>query len=168
MFTPLRVSIVAIALGIIAAVVISCRAPSSPPEEQLAEAQPPAPPTSQPAMTLADGPRTVTPSGLTIIETQPGTGPAAKPGDTVEMNYRGRLYYGGKQFDSSYDRGQTFQFRIGAQMVIPGFDEGATGLKVGGKRELLIPPDIGYGPAGSGPIPPNATLVFDIELMKID
>lgn len=170
MFTPIRVVIIAIVLGVAAAAIVYYRMPAAPAEEAMAEAQPPGAPTSRPAMTLAPGDQHKTPSGLIIIETKEGTGRAAKAGDNVEVNYTGRLYLGGDKFDSSYDRGETLPFKVGAGQLIKGFDEGTVGLKVGGKRELVIPPDLGYGdaPAGGGVIPPSSTLVFDIELMKID
>jgi FKBP-type peptidyl-prolyl cis-trans isomerase len=106
---------------------------------------------------------------LTIIEVQPGTGPEAKAGDHVTVNYRGRLQSTGVQFDASYDRGQPFEFDLGAGHVIKGWDEGVAGMKVGGKRQLIIPSDLAYGPNGTpdGRIPPNATLIFDVELMGV-
>jgi FKBP-type peptidyl-prolyl cis-trans isomerase len=98
---------------------------------------------------------------------QEGTGDGAKDGDKVEVNYVGALTNGTK-FDSSYDRGTPFSFTLGAGQVIQGWDQGVVGMKVGEKRELIIPPDIGYGAQGTGSIPPNATLVFQVEMMKIN
>ncbi|HEY7424709.1 MAG TPA: FKBP-type peptidyl-prolyl cis-trans isomerase [Gemmataceae bacterium] len=95
-----------------------------------------------------------------------GTGDEAKKGDTVEVHYTGWLT-DGKKFDSSVDRKQPFSFKLGARMVIRGWDEGVAGMKVGGKRKLTIPSELGYGAAGRGPIPPNATLIFEVELLKI-
>lgn len=97
-----------------------------------------------------------------------GTGPAAKAGDTVSVHYTGTLTDGTK-FDSSVDRGQPFDFPLGAGRVIPGWDAGVAGMQVGGKRKLIIPAEEGYGAQGAGGvIPPNATLVFEVELLKID
>lgn len=96
-----------------------------------------------------------------------GKGPAAKSGDHVSVHYTGTLLDGTK-FDSSRDRGEPFEFTLGAGMVIKGWDEGVVGMKKGGKRRLTIPSELGYGKQGSPPkIPPDATLVFDIELLEI-
>jgi len=108
----------------------------------------------------------VTPSGLRITDLVVGDGPEAKAGQTVVVNYRGTLE-NGKEFDSSYGRGP-FSFPLGAGRVIRGWDEGVAGMKVGGKRKLVIPPDLAYGERGAGGvIPPNATLVFEVELLEI-
>jgi FKBP-type peptidyl-prolyl cis-trans isomerase len=106
---------------------------------------------------------------LKIETTQPGTGEqAVKAGDTVSVQYTGKLTDGTK-FDSSYDHGgQPFSFKVGAGQVIKGWDQGLLGAKVGEKRTLTIPPDLGYGAAGAGGvIPPNATLIFDVEVVSI-
>jgi FKBP-type peptidyl-prolyl cis-trans isomerase len=95
-----------------------------------------------------------------------GTGATAVSGDTVTVNYIGTLTNGTK-FDSSYDRGQPYTFRLGIGAVIPGWDMGVPGMKVGGKRRLTIPPSLGYGSQAYGPIPANSTLKFDIELLSI-
>lgn len=104
-----------------------------------------------------------------IVDEEVGTGPEAKKGDQVSVHYTGRLTDGTK-FDSSRDRGQPFSFPLGAGRVIRGWDYGVAGMKVGGKRKLTIPPEEGYGARGTpgGPIPPGATLEFDVELLKID
>jgi peptidylprolyl isomerase len=112
-----------------------------------------------------------TPSGLKIIDTQPGTGASPKTGQTCVMHYTGWLYENaikGKKFDSSVDRNEPFEFKIGMRQVIAGWDEGVSTMKVGGKRTLIIPPELGYGARGAGGvIPPNATLIFDVELLDI-
>lgn len=108
----------------------------------------------------------VTPSGLTIIQVAQGDG-MAKAGDTVWVHYTGKLQ-DGKKFDSSLDRGEPIDFELGTGRVIKGWDEGIAGMKIGEKRQLIIPPGIGYGAQGAGDlIPPNATLIFDVELMGI-
>jgi peptidylprolyl isomerase len=116
-------------------------------------------------------PVTTTPSGLKIIDLKVGTGPSPKPGQTCVMNYTGWLYENGnkgKKFDSSLDRNQPFSFPIGQHQVIAGWDEGVATMKVGGKRTLIIPPELGYGARGAGGvIPPNATLIFDVELLSV-
>ncbi len=120
----------------------------------------------------AEGKTMTTASGLKIEDTQVGTGESPKRGDTCVMHYTGWLYENGAKgakFDSSVDRGQPFKFTIGVGQVIGGWDEGVATMKVGGKRTLIIPPDLGYGARGAGRvIPPNATLIFDVELLGIE
>jgi peptidylprolyl isomerase len=112
-----------------------------------------------------------TSSGLQYIEHETGSGEAAKAGDNVAVHYTGWLYKDGEKgakFDSSVDRGQTFSFPLGAGRVIRGWDEGVAGMKPGGKRTLILKPDLAYGASGAGGvIPPNATLMFDVELIEI-
>jgi peptidylprolyl isomerase len=112
-----------------------------------------------------------TPSGLKIIEVKPGDGASPKTGQTCVMHYTGWLYENGakgKKFDSSVDRGQPFEFKIGQHQVIAGWDEGVATMKVGGKRTLIIPPNLAYGERGAGGvIPANATLLFDVELIAV-
>jgi peptidylprolyl isomerase len=107
-----------------------------------------------------------TPSGLKYVDIKEGTGETPQSGQTVEVHYTGTLE-NGKKFDSSRDRGTPFQFTLGAGQVIKGWDEGLSTMKVGGQRKLIIPPELGYGARGAGGvIPPNATLIFDVELLK--
>ncbi len=112
-----------------------------------------------------------TPSGLQYEDVVVGTGASPKPAQTCVMHYTGWLWADGqkgKKFDSSVDRGQPFEFQIGTGMVIKGWDEGVMTMKEGGKRNLLIPSTLGYGPRGAGGvIPPNATLFFEVELLKL-
>ena len=112
-----------------------------------------------------------TPSGLRIIDVKPGTGPVPKAGQTVTVNYTGWLFVNGKKgkkFDSSLDRGQPFSFTLGQGQVIKGWDEGLATMHVGGQRTLIIPPALGYGASGAGgDIPPNSTLIFDIDLLSV-
>ena len=109
---------------------------------------------------------------VTIVDTRPGTGSAAQAGQRVLVRYTGWLSDGGKRgkkFDSSDDNRGWFDFGLGAGEVIPGWDQGVAGMKIGGKRTLTIPPELGYGAtgAGDGLIPPNATLIFDVELLAV-
>ena len=112
-----------------------------------------------------------TASGLQIIDSSVGTGASPKSGQICVMHYTGWLYEGGKKgkkFDSSVDRNEPFEFPIGQHRVIAGWDEGVASMKVGGKRTLIIPPELGYGARGAGGvIPPNATLMFDVELLAV-
>jgi FKBP-type peptidyl-prolyl cis-trans isomerase len=108
-----------------------------------------------------------TASGLQYWDIVVGTGATATPGSTVKVHYTGFLTTGQK-FDSSRDRGEPFSFPLGQGQVIKGWDEGVAGMKVGGQRQLRIPPQLGYGAAGAGgAIPPNATLIFDVELLEV-
>jgi peptidylprolyl isomerase len=124
-----------------------------------------------PAQAQAAGKPMTTPSGLQITDSKVGTGATPKPGQTCVMHYTGWLYENGakgKKFDSSVDRGQPFEFPIGQGRVIAGWDEGVSTMKVGGKRTLIIPPALGYGARGAGgAIPPNATLIFEVELLGV-
>src|ERR1700748_807374 len=111
------------------------------------------------------------PNGLKYTDTETGSGATAAAGSKVSVHYTGWLYNNGAKgtkFDSSVDRGKPFQFTLGAHQVIAGWDEGVAGMKVGGKRTLIIPPELGYGARGAGGvIPPNATLIFDVELLAV-
>jgi peptidylprolyl isomerase len=124
-----------------------------------------------PLMAQAAGKPMTTASGLQIVDSKAGTGAMPKRGQICVMHYTGWLYENGvkgKKFDSSVDRNQPFEFPIGQKQVIPGWDEGVATMKVGGKRTLIIPPELGYGARGAGGvIPPNATLIFDVELLGV-
>jgi peptidylprolyl isomerase len=127
-----------------------------------------------PATVIAQTPAgatVTTPSGLKVTDSKVGTGPEPKSGQTVVVHYTGWLYENGakgQKFDSSLDRGEPFEFPIGQGQVIAGWDEGVATMKVGGKRTLIIPPALGYGAQGAGGvIPPNATLIFDVELLDV-
>jgi peptidylprolyl isomerase len=139
-----------------------------------AEAAPPATnaaPVHAPAAEIdkeSGKPVITTPSGLKYVDLAPGAGDPAKAGDQLAVNYVGKLVDGSK-FDSSYDRGQPFQIELGKTAVIQGWTEGLTGMKAGGKRKLIIPPQLGYGQAGyPDVIPPNATLIFEVEVVSIN
>ena len=120
----------------------------------------------------AQGTMTEMPDGLKYVDTQTGSGAIAVSGRTVTVQYTGWLYQNGKKgtkFDSSYDHGEPFSFKLGGGHVIKGWDEGVPGMRVGGKRTLIIPPQLAYGAHGAGDvIPPFATLIFDVELMKVE
>ncbi|MGV7215543.1 FKBP-type peptidyl-prolyl cis-trans isomerase [Bradyrhizobium sp. UFLA05-112] len=126
---------------------------------------------STPASAQTAGKTMTTASGLEIIDSVVGTGASPKPGQICVMHYTGWLYENGKKgkkFDSSVDRNEPFEFPIGKGRVIAGWDEGVATMKIGGKRTLIIPPQLGYGARGAGGvIPPNATLMFDVELLGV-
>jgi FKBP-type peptidyl-prolyl cis-trans isomerase len=134
-----------------------------------------APPPKSPATAQSKNktkPKVKVPSGpppkkLVIKDLEEGEGPAAKKGDEVVVQYVGALYKSGKQFDASWDRGEPFTFELGSSGVIPGWEKGVEGMKVGGRRELIIPPSLAYGSQQTGSIPPNSTLVFVIDLIEI-
>jgi peptidylprolyl isomerase len=131
-------------------------------------AQAPADPAldSKPEVDEPDGPAS---KKLKIRDIVEGTGAEAKAGDVVTADYVGVLYKNGKQFDASWDRGQPINFQLGVGQVIPGWDQGIEGMKVGGRRELTIPPDLAYGTEGSPPvIPPNAPLIFVVDLRAVE
>jgi FKBP-type peptidyl-prolyl cis-trans isomerase len=144
---PIRLACAAVALAIIAAFVPAGRPDAA--ENQVTEM----------------------PDGLKYTDTKIGDGATARAGNKVSVNYTGWLSDNGakgKKFDSSFDRGQPLPFTLGAHQVIAGWDEGVAGMKVGGKRTLTIPPELGYGARGFGTaIPPNATLIFDVELVQV-
>ena len=113
-------------------------------------------------------PKGAPPKKLVIKEIEEGTGAEAKAGDEVTVQYVGVNYKTGKEFDASWDRGEPFTFTLGAGMVIPGWDKGVEGMKVGGRRELIIPPNLAYGPTGRRRrSAPNETLIFVIDLLEV-
>jgi peptidylprolyl isomerase len=127
--------------------------------------------TATPSSAQTQGNTMTTASGLQITDTKVGSGATPKTGQTCVMHYTGWLYENGAKgakFDSSLDRGEPFEFQIGMGQVIKGWDEGVASMQVGGKRTLIIPPQLGYGARGAGGvIPPNATLIFDVELLGV-
>ena len=110
---------------------------------------------------------TISAPQVVIRDTEFGTGNIAQIGDTVVVNYTGR-FVDGKVFDSSFSRNEPFQFVLGGGQVIKGWDQGIVGMRIGGKRTIQIPPELGYGANDYGPIPGNSTLIFDVELLKVD
>lgn len=117
---------------------------------------------------VVEVPQEEPPSELVSEDIVTGDGATAEAGDQLTMQYVGVLYDTGEQFDASWDTGQPFEFELGAGNVIPGWDEGIEGMRVGGRRELTIPPDLAYGPAGQPPdIPPDSTLVFVVDLLDV-
>jgi peptidylprolyl isomerase len=119
---------------------------------------------TKPTITKPPGPK---PKTLVKKDLKVGTGATAKSGDKVSVQYVGVSYTNGRQFDASWDRGQPFEFTLGNGDVIPGWDQGIVGMKEGGRRMLIIPPDLAYGPQGQGPIGPNETLIFVVDLEKV-
>jgi len=146
-----------------ALVLVSLAAPPPAPAQQTSQ--------QSAAQQGATGKMTELPSGLKYTDTVDGTGAEAKRGEKVTVHYTGWLYNNGekgKKFDSSLDRNEPFSFNLGGGQVIPGWDQGVAGMKVGGKRTLIIPANLAYGARGAGGvIPPNATLMFDVELLKV-
>jgi FKBP-type peptidyl-prolyl cis-trans isomerase len=155
-------AIVVLALGLASA---ACQRKVEEPESRVIV---PVPSGESAAAPASASPAASKPSGLVKEDIKVGTGPEAKAGDHVRVHYTGTLTDGTK-FDSSLDRNEPFEFSLGAGQVIKGWDQGVVGMRKGGKRKLTIPSELGYGASGSPPkIPPNATLVFDIELLDIN
>ena len=143
-------------------------APHAAPSAAPAAQAPRAAASDNPAMAKGTGTIVTTASGLQYEEIKQGTGASPNPGQTAVVHYTGWLT-DGKKFDSSRDRGQPFKFAVGRGQVIKGWDEGVATMQVGGVRKLTIPPQLGYGAAGAGGvIPPNATLVFEVELLGVE
>jgi FKBP-type peptidyl-prolyl cis-trans isomerase len=164
----------------LAALVPACDSLTAPPEPiamDTTTSAAAAPPSARPAATAAPSasarPNLPAPAvdpnaKVTITEVALGKGPEAKAGDKVSVHYVGTLQSDGSQFDSSRTRNKPFDFTLGRGEVIKGWDQGVAGMKVGGKRKLVIPPELGYGARGAGAkIPPNSTLVFEVELLDI-
>ncbi len=121
--------------------------------------------TSKPTVRVPRGVRP--PSELRTRDLVPGDGPVLRPGSQVTVHYVGVAWSTGRQFDASWDRGEPFPFPLGQGRVIPGWDRGLVGMRVGGRRLLVVPPGLGYGPQGSGPIKPNETLVFVVDARRV-
>ena len=157
----MKIAIIGIIAIVLTALVLYAQTAAPKPKVQAVR-----PNTSAPTKVTGDGVKTD--SGLQYWDIKVGAGDIAKTGDKVKVHYTGWLTTG-KKFDSSVDANQPFDFTIGAGDVIKGWDEGVAGMKVGGKRQLRIPPDLGYGASGTpgGPIPPNATLIFDVQLLAV-
>jgi peptidylprolyl isomerase len=119
---------------------------------------------TKPEVAVPKGPP---PEELVIKDLEKGTGRAARSGYEATLQYVGVNYKTGKQFDASWDRGEPFTFRLGEGLVIAGWERGIEGMKIGGRRELIIPPELGYGSEGSGSIPPNETLIFIVDLLAV-
>jgi len=170
--------VVALCALLIAVGIVACK-PAPEPGDKTAEAAPaaaPAEPSAAPAEDSVPAPASTGNATMAMEKTDlaPGTGAEIKSGQTALVHYTGWLYdaaapeHKGKKFDSSVDRNEPFEFPVGAGMVIRGWDEGVQGMRVGGTRVLVIPPDLGYGARGAGGvIPPNATLMFEVELLDV-
>jgi peptidylprolyl isomerase len=155
--------------GLTADTSTAARASSSSGSSTAASATTPKPPSPLSKKPVVNVPSGAAPKGLVTKDLIAGTGAAAKSGSTVTVNYVGALYKGGKEFDASWNRKQTFTTPLSTSSVIPGWVQGIPGMKVGGRRELIIPPALGYGAAGSGSaIPPNSTLVFVVDLLGVN
>jgi len=138
-------------------------------EEPAASATPEAAATPEATKPEVAVPKGKLPEKLVVKDLKGGTGATAEPGKQVSVQYVGVSAANGRQFDASWDRGEPFGFQVGAGSVIPGWDRGVQGMKVGGRRQLVIPPDLAYGPQGSPPaIGPNETLVFVIDLLSVE
>jgi len=161
-----------VALGLLCSGCASRTNDATPTEADLPRAEPAASDSPAPAGALAPddavGPLQMRGSGLGYAEITPGTGPVAQPGDLVTVHFVGQLD-DGKVFDSTYRRGTPFEFELGDDHVLQGFNEGVEGMRVGGKRRLIVPAPLGYGAQGAPPdIPPNALLEFDVELLAVE
>jgi peptidylprolyl isomerase len=151
--------------GATQAAITAASTTSTTPTTTVSTPKPPSPLSKEPVVTVPSSPA---PAKLVTKDLITGTGTTAKEGDTVTVNYVGVLYKGGKVFDSSWSRKQTFTTPLTNGSVIPGWVQGIPGMKVGGRRELIIPPALAYGKAGSGStIPPNSTLVFVVDLLSV-
>jgi peptidylprolyl isomerase len=161
---PLPRRLIVLALACTALLVAGCGSDT----EEPASSTPAAASTPEPTKPEVTVPKGKAPKKLQIKDLKVGSGPAAQPGQSVQVQYVGVSFANGRQFDASWDRGEPFTFQLGAGQVIPGWDQGVAGMKVGGRRQLVIPSDLAYGPQGSPPaIGPNETLVFVIDLLGV-
>jgi peptidylprolyl isomerase len=137
---------------------------------QTTESAPESPPGGEGSKPSVEVPKGPPPKKLVIKDLRLGSGEEARAGDEVTVQYVGVNYKSGKQFDASWDRGEPFTFTLGAGQVIPGWDQGVEGMRVGGRRELIIPPGLAYGQGGTpdGSIPPNETIVFVVDLVGVE
>jgi peptidylprolyl isomerase len=161
---PLSRRTLALGLACVALAIAGCGGSDSE-NEASAPTETATPVATKPDVTVPKGklPKTLVKKDLKV-----GDGPEAQAGQTVSVQYVGVSAANGREFDASWDRGEPFSFQLGAQQVIPGWDQGVAGMKVGGRRELVIPPKLAYGPQGSPPaIGPNETLVFVIDLLGV-
>ena len=162
---PRRLTLLALACAALLAVA-GCGDSDS--EESASTSTPEAASAPEPTKPEVTVPKGKAPKKLVIKDIEEGTGATAEPGKQVSVHYVGVSKLNGRQFDASWDRGEPFTFQLGAGAVIQGWDQGVQGMKVGGRRELVIPPDLAYGPQGSPPaIGPNETLVFVIDLLDV-
>jgi len=165
-YAIIGIVVIAVVGGLIYFVTRSPAAPEMPAAQNEAPA-PSAEQSPQPAVSVEPALQTAPVTELKIEDERIGAGAEVKSGMTVRVNYIGTLTDGTK-FDSSYDRGQPLAFPLGQRLVIPGWEQGVIGMRVGGKRKLTIPPLLAYGVTGKGTIPPNATLIFEIELLAAE
>ena len=165
---PLPRRLILIALACTAVAAAGCGSDKEEPASSSSSATPEAaatPAATKPAITVPKG---KAPKKLVVKDIKEGSGPVAEPGKNVQVQYVGISFANGRQFDASWDRGEPFSFQLGAGQVIPGWDQGVQGMKVGGRRQLVIPPDLAYGKQGSPPaIGQNETLVFVIDLLGV-
>ena len=154
-------------LALVAVIFVAgCGSDSEEPASTATPEAAPAPERTKPEITIPKG---KAPKELVIKDIEEGTGAPAEPGQQVTVQYVGTSFLNGRQFDASWDRGEPFTFQLGSGGVIQGWDKGVEGMKVGGRRQLVIPPDLAYGPQGSPPtIGPNETLVFVIDLLSAE
>jgi peptidylprolyl isomerase len=161
---PLARRLLLLALACAALVAAGCGSDSEEPSSSTPEAAS-TPAKTKPEITVPKG---KAPKKLVVNDIEKGTGATAEAGKQVTVQYVGISFANGRQFDASWDRGEPFSFQLGSGGVIPGWDQGVEGMKVGGRRQLVIPPDLAYGPEGSPPaIGPNETLVFVIDLLNV-
>ena len=161
---PLPRRFLPLALACIALAVAGCGSDSEEPASSTPQAAS-TPEATKPEITVPKG---KAPKKLVVKDVKEGSGATAEPGKTVEVQYVGISFANGRQFDASWDRGEPFSFQLGAGEVIPGWDQGVAGMKVGGRRQLVIPPELAYGAQGSPPaIGPDETLVFVVDLVSV-